>query len=55
MQAYELEVGQYYWDFKYHLSLIFRGQEGDYCWFYCQEESRHVAYYEWELENLRRY
>ena len=55
MQAYELEVGQYYWDFKYHLSLIFREQEGDYCWFYCQEESRPVAYYEWELENLRRY
>lgn len=51
----ELIEGQYYWDEVYHVGLIFEEKTNDYYWFYCTDENRHVAYYEFELENLRRY
>lgn len=50
-----LEHGQYYWDQVNHIGLIFEDQYDGYYWFYCTDEDRHVAYYEWELKNLRRY
>lgn len=51
----KLEHGEYYWDEVNHVSLIFDNKSDDYYWFYCIEKNRHIAYYEYELENLRRY
>ena len=46
---------EYYWDNVYNCGLIFEEEENGYYWFYCTDENRHVAYYEEELDNLRRY
>ena len=51
----ELIKGQYYFDYVNHVILIFEGESDGYYWFYCTDEGRHVAYYDFELENLRRY
>ncbi len=51
----ELQHGAYYWDKINHVGLIFEDESDGYYWFYCTDENRHVAYYEYELENLRRY
>lgn len=51
----ELQHGAYYWDEINHVGLIFEEEKDDYYWFYCTDENRYVAYYEYELENLRRY
>ena len=51
----ELIHGGYYWDTINHVGLIFDEKNDEYYWFYCTDENRHVAYYEEELENLRRY
>ena len=51
----ELERGGYYWDEVNHVAVIFEEETDGYYWFYCTDEHRHVAYYEYELENLRRY
>jgi hypothetical protein len=51
----ELIQGHYYWDEVNGGGLIFEEEIDGYYWFYFIEEDRHVAYYEYELENLRRY
>ena len=51
----ELIKGQYYWDHINHVGLIFEDKTNGYYWFYCTDEDRYVAYYDFELENLRRY
>lgn len=51
----ELLQGGYYWDDINYVGLIFEEESDGYYWFYCTDENRHVAYYEEELENLRRY
>ena len=51
----EFIQGQYYWDQVYHVGLIFEEEQAGYYWFYCIDEGYHVAYYDFELENLRRY
>ena len=53
--AAELEFGQYYYDSVSHDFLIYDGEENGYYWFILIDENRHVAYYDFELENLRRY
>lgn len=51
----ELIQGQYYWDEVNHVGLIFEDESDGYYWFYCTDDNQHVAYYPFELENLRRY
>lgn len=53
--AAELEIGQYYYDYIYNTYLIYDGETDGYYWFIMVDENRHVAYYDFELENLRRY
>lgn len=55
MKATELQIGHYYFDCIYNSFLIYDGEENGYYWFILSDESRHVAYYEWELDNLREY
>lgn len=51
----KLECGQYYIDSIFHVVIVFEQELEGYYWFYYSEEDRHIAYYEYELENLRRY
>lgn len=51
----ELQHGAYYWDKISHVDLIFEDESDGYYWFYCTDEYRHIAYYEFELENVWRY
>lgn len=51
----ELVRGQYYIDNIFHVIIIFEEKNDGYYWFYYPEEDRHVAYYEYELDNLGRY
>lgn len=56
MSIDELEIGAYYFDVTLRGSfLIYDGEDNGYYWFYLTDENRHVAYYDFELENLRRY
>lgn len=55
MSIDELEIGQYYFDAVNHGFLIYDGEENGFYWFYLTDENRHVAYYGFEIENLRRY
>lgn len=50
-----MKRGQYYLDTVYHVILIFEEEKNGLSWFYFPEEDRHIAYYDFELENLRRY
>ena len=51
----QLERGQYYFDSVNKAWLQFIEMENDYYWFFYMDEDRHVAYYDFELENLREY
>ena len=50
-----MEYGQYYWDPINHVTLIFEEEFNGIYWFYCPDNSHILAYYEFELKNLRRY
>lgn len=50
-----MERGQYYLDSNACIIIIFEEEQDNIFWFYCPEEDRHVAYYDFEIKNLRRY
>lgn len=50
-----MERGHYYYDIVNHALLIFQEESDGYFWFYFPDEDRHVAYYDFEIEQLREY
>jgi len=53
--AVELRHNDYYYDSLYNNLVQYVEYKNGYYWFYCPEDNRHFAYYEYELDNLREY